>query len=202
MCHPAFLLLQKIDLALFQGHRSTHLRLNVKPRKENLWKQYLKNQHEKKHLISQKVLYNSRSHKLQLLGKPSKNKKSKSWDIVPTGGGGSSQMGGMSQPAYLVGAKVSPNQLIWSLEHIRCPKFGRGAGGQKRLGQCPNFQTFCFLMASLTDVRHFWQGFDQVPIFCPLFIQNVPLFSLPPPLKSWFILRRQILSKRRGRRQF
>ena len=36
-------------------------------------------------------------------------------------------MGGMSQPAYLVGAKVSPNQLIWSLEHIRCPKFGRGA---------------------------------------------------------------------------
>ena len=60
-------------------------------------------------------------------------------------------MGGMSQPAYLVGAKVSPNQLIWSLEHIRCPKFGRGAGGQKRLGQCPNFQTFCFLMASLTE---------------------------------------------------
>ncbi len=59
-------------------------------------------------------------------------------------------MGGMSQPAYLVGAKVSPNQLIWSLEHIRCPKFGRGAGGQQRLGQCPNFQTFCFLMASLS----------------------------------------------------
>ena len=60
-----FFLLQKIDLALFQGHRSTHLRLNVKPRKENLWKKVFKKSAWKKHLIRQKVLFNSLSHKLQ-----------------------------------------------------------------------------------------------------------------------------------------
>ena len=57
----------------------------------------------------------------------------------------------MSQPAYLVVGRVCPNQLIWSLEHIRCPKFGRGAGGHQRLGQCPNCGTFYFLMASLNE---------------------------------------------------
>ena len=46
------------------------------------------------------------------LGKPSKNKKSESWDIVPTGGGGSDQEGMMSQPPHLVGDKACPNQLI------------------------------------------------------------------------------------------
>ena len=56
----------------------------------------------------------------------------------------------MSQPVLFGREKACPNQLIWLSEHIRCPKFGRGAGVQQRLGQCPNLGTFYFLMASLT----------------------------------------------------
>jgi hypothetical protein len=33
----------------------------------------------------------------------------------------------MSKPNYLVRVRACPNQLIWSLEYIRCPKFGRGS---------------------------------------------------------------------------
>ena len=48
------------------------------------------------------------------LGKPSK-KKSESWDIVPTGGGGGShRRGGMSQPTYLVTfCGEPPKTLFW-----------------------------------------------------------------------------------------
>ena len=39
----------------------------------------------------------------------------------------------MSQPDYLVGGRLCPNQPIW---YKRCPKFGRGMGG------CPYFDKF------------------------------------------------------------
>ena len=61
-------------------------------------------------------------------GKLSKIKSPRVGTLSQQGGGGSDQKGRMYQPAYLVVGRVCPNHLIWSVEHIRCPKFGRGQG--------------------------------------------------------------------------
>jgi hypothetical protein len=83
-------------------------------------------------------------------GSHQKIKSPKVGTLSQQGGGGSDQMGRMSQPVLFGSGRVCPHHFFWSLEHIRCPKFGRGAGGQQRLGQCPKFGTFYFLMASLS----------------------------------------------------
>ena len=60
-------------------------------------------------------------------GKLSKIKRAKVGTLSQQGGGGLTRRAGCINQPMVVG-RVCPNHLIWSVEHIRCPKFGRGQG--------------------------------------------------------------------------
>jgi hypothetical protein len=80
----------------------------------------------------------------------------------------------MSQPAYLVGGRVCPNQFIWSVEHISCPKFVRDWGVSRGWENVPSFELYIFFMASQ-------RGPICVCILCDCTIFQLSKYRMPPP---------------------
>jgi hypothetical protein len=101
------------------------------------------------------------------------------------------QKGKISQQVYLVGGRVCPNQLIWSLEHIRFPKFGRGAGVTSGWDNVPTsglfilwwlplfWKSHCFLIfySKLKRFEHILQSW-KYPRLCfklmRMYLLNIP----------------------------
>ena len=104
------------------------------------------------------------------------------WKLDMEGVCGGREKGGRSPISYKMCFKACRTQISNKKFHqIRRPNFWGGAGGQQRLGQCPNFCSFYLLKASLSIgilTRQFFSScyFFRVGVYiCDSFTINLPI---------------------------